>query len=811
MGTYGINVEELFIQIRHNIENNDNNTVNFTRSLLDIPPTPGYTSKNMRLNQQPYYTDTVLYPLDTLNLMNYQERVNFFFNKDEFIYILRDIEQVKPNAESNSNYENTIANQNIKIMLETLFPTHPSVRNIKTTYKTDILKASQLKPLMVLPWKSYLYSYLNVQGTKYTISGVTWVNDFTSHPDYIRLIESYTKFKGVVGKLTERLNIQLKLKEKLLPEELKEENDIQIKANNVEIENLKTKNTETKNNNNKQIKVFRDKLNTITKEREKSITDIINQNNDVLQLFYKNVMADVNESNNLSEITGIPFKKFVEDIERIKTNEVNADLIDLLEQTKNLLDNANSLEWSGRTRRPIKNKNWNNYTVSHNEINGIILNQPKLKQTESDIVFVDYLTHIIDIISQMQKNILEQDKTINETKQNIEDLKQIISKYESEMNAKILIITNKTKTTNESSNEINTIKTKIDCLSNIFKMNEETLIKKYKVIFGYNRQSDIYNEYRIFKNVLEEYVDSYNRFKYKASNPELQILMDDQINNQSTKPLYETFDLIQKYYIDNKTKPVDTNIAKKLHPYLYVGIVFKPKQYTIVINMDLSTTIYKDTDSYISDCKTTSEKLGMLADPTHSTYNNLPQQPKNDLPQQSNMNLPQQPNTNNRNLPQQQPQNSAYVPDLKHLVQEIMKHKKYTKVQEFFKKNQILNINIEQIIKNEGEVMKIISDIENNPRMIESIKVNLLRRINNQKFKFESIIQDTDIRLNQQDIVQDQNILDKYHSYWYVNSILVIALDILNKRISPNQSGGIKNRITKNKRQIYNKTHKTKK
>jgi hypothetical protein len=77
-----INVEELKIKISTNLSDQNSRLVDFKRSMLYHPELIDLRSD---LNEYPYFTFDLKYPLKSLLYLTYKDRVEFFFNKDKFI------------------------------------------------------------------------------------------------------------------------------------------------------------------------------------------------------------------------------------------------------------------------------------------------------------------------------------------------------------------------------------------------------------------------------------------------------------------------------------------------------------------------------------------------------------------------------------------------------------------------------------------------------------------------------------------------------------------------------------------------------
>tara|TARA_B100000123_G_scaffold56851_1_gene39548 strand:- start:291 stop:2228 length:1938 start_codon:yes stop_codon:yes gene_type:complete len=165
-----------------------------TNNMLVIPELDKKEGENLALESYPFFTYKVDYPIQKLrSIVNYQDRVNVFFNKTKFInYILKfgTNSVLKNEKQRNERMEN-----NILAMLEILFPTSfPVIDNIHTSY--NFLKSeTSLKPLYVDHLFNAGYtSNINIDGQTKTIKKVILYNDIVNHPIYRELIDGTINF-----------------------------------------------------------------------------------------------------------------------------------------------------------------------------------------------------------------------------------------------------------------------------------------------------------------------------------------------------------------------------------------------------------------------------------------------------------------------------------------------------------------------------------------------------------------------------------------------------------------------------------------
>ena len=249
-------IESLSIKIYTNIPDKQNQIVNFTRNMLYIPkPTNNddvVETESVALEELPFFTTDVEYPVDLLNRLDYQSRVNFFFNSGKFVDILRPyyvkedngtVQPVKTDEGADDSYyekRERRTRENIMTMLEILFPTKfPVINDIQTSY--DFIKDKQsTRAFWFNPFQRHYFSYLKIGGSTYTIKKTVWLNDMLNHPVYRKMIVEYRKVRkwadeqlyskdSPFGNPAEQIkDIKTKIKE-----ELSKMNDIMTELNSI--------------------------------------------------------------------------------------------------------------------------------------------------------------------------------------------------------------------------------------------------------------------------------------------------------------------------------------------------------------------------------------------------------------------------------------------------------------------------------------------------------------------------------------------------------------------------------------------------
>lgn len=192
-------IESLVIKIYTNIANK-NQIVDFTRSML-VPLDSSDETEKIALDDYPKFTVEVEYPVDMLNKLPYNDRINFFFNSSKFVEILTPYlnkEDVNDEPDNNDTYHKILEKRtriNIMTMMEVLFPTKfPVINDVQTSH--DYLKDTQsTRPIWFNPFQTHYFSYLNINNNKYTIKKTVWLNDILNHPHYRKIITEYIKFK----------------------------------------------------------------------------------------------------------------------------------------------------------------------------------------------------------------------------------------------------------------------------------------------------------------------------------------------------------------------------------------------------------------------------------------------------------------------------------------------------------------------------------------------------------------------------------------------------------------------------------------
>ena len=186
------------INIRFTTNNNPSSETVLTRDLIDIPDEESKEeSKEDDLSNYPFFTDTALIPKVTLSSLSRKEQIKFFFNKDVFFSIIPSV------TNANDKERNANAETNLETLLNILLPTSfPIVNNISNTFSENILNVVPLPKIQdfnffeMLSIKPNKYGYITLNGSIFTVSKITLVNDIINDTIFSILIRSGKKFQS---------------------------------------------------------------------------------------------------------------------------------------------------------------------------------------------------------------------------------------------------------------------------------------------------------------------------------------------------------------------------------------------------------------------------------------------------------------------------------------------------------------------------------------------------------------------------------------------------------------------------------------
>ena len=189
-----VGIKQLQMMIKTSIPDKDE-YIEFTSSLLDVK------SKGKPFAKYPFFSDTFLYPKIKLQNFSYERVVEFFFNKDTFLKILRN--KTRKNVKDSNSKPIDIKLHNFELTLRLLFPTtFPLINNIENSIEyilpseaDSIFTLKGSNTFNVLPSRfDKKFSYLKIGSEIYTITKTIWKNDVMNHPVYNEILQTYKQF-----------------------------------------------------------------------------------------------------------------------------------------------------------------------------------------------------------------------------------------------------------------------------------------------------------------------------------------------------------------------------------------------------------------------------------------------------------------------------------------------------------------------------------------------------------------------------------------------------------------------------------------
>lgn len=140
--------------------------------------------------KRPYLISNAYFPEDALKNMKWDERISFFFNVDTMRSIMaKESFLIKEDPSD----KQLVENRNIFIMIKLIFPTKYFVhKNIHQTLEY-VTGENPERSFFFNPF-SQQFSYMKLDGKKYTNIRVTWKNDLLNHPSYYELVKNTYEF-----------------------------------------------------------------------------------------------------------------------------------------------------------------------------------------------------------------------------------------------------------------------------------------------------------------------------------------------------------------------------------------------------------------------------------------------------------------------------------------------------------------------------------------------------------------------------------------------------------------------------------------
>jgi len=193
------NIDTIIIMIKSNIP--DKPPFPFTKNSLYTEKLPLFS----KYSEYPYITDTIKYPYNKLSKLSYDDIVNFFFIKQKFKYILENEVNIIEKDD-----KNTILEHNLIIMIELLFSTYyPENNKISISFKDTISNEYfETHQKQILDDNTSYYIKLNNE--LYTISKITWLNDFINNPLYGEFIDDFYNYQKWIERTVPEIDNKIK-------------------------------------------------------------------------------------------------------------------------------------------------------------------------------------------------------------------------------------------------------------------------------------------------------------------------------------------------------------------------------------------------------------------------------------------------------------------------------------------------------------------------------------------------------------------------------------------------------------------------
>jgi hypothetical protein len=183
----------------------------YTELTTDILVLPPDMSKE-GLSKYPYMVEHRRIPSDKLFGMlriGYDTVIQFFFNKTMFM------KTMGPDSPDIQESRSDILEDNVKLMLALIFPTtYPVPRNNFNSFghyitrkDTSIYVKGQLSDSIL---GTPLYTYIQLGGSKYTVTRTVWLNDIYNNPVYRKLINEYSVFAIWLSEAKPRVVIEIR-------------------------------------------------------------------------------------------------------------------------------------------------------------------------------------------------------------------------------------------------------------------------------------------------------------------------------------------------------------------------------------------------------------------------------------------------------------------------------------------------------------------------------------------------------------------------------------------------------------------------
>jgi len=540
----------------------------------------------IKMNEYPYFTEKVPYPKELLEGKSYNEVLQIFFNKDQFIEVVVNNQKLIETPDINT------IEKNIMIMLSLLFPTkYPTANNINTSYNKYLLKTPyELKfdmseltrgvPGFTNTTTKSEYSYLKINGNVNTVSEIVWLNDVLNEPVYKELINKLIEYNEWVNDTIPDIQEEKQNVGKKLVDGLTRMGKKSIRIIQPEIDFIKRqKKIFTRDEFENELKTILKLDDTKIQKLFQFIDDEALKRSEITKTKFDNVFKEVSMNNKdylLKKAYGL-FKKYMNSKELLERSRSFSDIKEFDENINKLIKNIEAL-----------NGKFNDPSVDR---------QP----------FDDNIINIIQTIGILFEKIKINDNS-NDFKQLTIKINEMV-KISNELTA--LLIVNKYILSNNNSIFVH-------YNTNIENENDK------KIFIGELEKK----KYEPFKNIVNTINTLFVKKNRQSMNPVLQKMMNEYFNFTGTE--FKT-NIIKPIQAINKEKP-DFNDKWNVSVALFDNETdASMKSCEIYVYMEVIEDIMNDSNSGNVGCGFLDEKLTeMFKELTSDEDNyNVPAKPVN--------------------------------------------------------------------------------------------------------------------------------------------------------------------------------------
>lgn len=142
-----------------------------------------YNTKT-KLEVYPFIHSSSTYKYSTINSLSYDEKIEVFFNKSKFITFLTD--------KTADDFDKNILNKNFEFTIKSIFSPNMGFASYKQSMSYyDLRFTPSISTFGYNFMNMNKYTYININGTIYTITSNIWLNDALNIPIYRNVIKKY--------------------------------------------------------------------------------------------------------------------------------------------------------------------------------------------------------------------------------------------------------------------------------------------------------------------------------------------------------------------------------------------------------------------------------------------------------------------------------------------------------------------------------------------------------------------------------------------------------------------------------------------